>query len=78
MSEPPFGINHGRTRTASGWRDLETNQGFPRSPAVRDDLTSPTVHGTLTSYFSRGCRCGLCRRVASEYQRIIRQRRRGV
>jgi hypothetical protein len=72
MSEPPGGENHGRVRTDTGWRDLETGETFSRSPAIREDIGSRTRHGTLYWYTKRECRCPLCRLARAEYDRARR------
>ena len=53
-------------------------QPIPHTPPPAQ-ATSPMVkrlppHGTVSRYFTNGCRCGLCREASREYrvQRILR------
>lgn len=80
MASAPGGDNHGRARTAGGWRSLERlhteldyivpdpayNQGrrLEKSPAA-------IPHGTRTGYRDR-CRCAACRRAQRDYMRRYR------
>ncbi|MFI6534161.1 HNH endonuclease signature motif containing protein [Nonomuraea sp. NPDC050547] len=49
-------------------RDAKGRGKLPRPDQVRRLQPGPTVHGTLTAYVKRKCRCGPCRQANSAYR----------
>lgn len=49
-------------------RDAKGRGKLPRPDQVIRLKPGPTVHGTLTAYVKRKCRCAKCRRANSEYR----------
>jgi hypothetical protein len=81
MEEPPGGLNHGRTRTESGWKSLEPNyaEGLDYiidNPEYRH--AERYEHGTIARYNHGPCRCDECKQAKRDYMREWRTRRGGV
>ncbi len=49
-------------------RDAKGRGRLPRPEQIRRLRPGPTMHGTLTAYVKRKCRCTECRRANSEYR----------
>lgn len=55
-------------------RDRKGRGVLPPPHLVKRREAGPTVHGTVTAYVKRRCRCGLCREANSTYRRAARAR----
>lgn len=49
-------------------RDAKGRGKLPRPDQIRRLRPGPTVHGTLTAYVKRKCRCRACRKANSDYR----------
>lgn len=70
MAEPPGGHNHGRVRTAGGWRSLEPDYSQELPYIVHDPeyrAIEKYRHGTRSRYVHGQCRCDKCRKANRDY-----------
>jgi hypothetical protein len=68
---PCVNIDHlflGTVRDNNADRDAKGRGKMPRPDQRVYRQPGPTVHGTLSAYVKRGCRCEDCRRANSEYR----------
>lgn len=49
-------------------RDAKGRGKLPRPDQIKRRKAGPIVHGTLTAYVKRNCRCEECRRAHSDYR----------